>query len=100
MRKSQKLALARRSRRDFAKLLGLAVAGSAMAPELEASAPADDADVEALVKLATEGSAVRLREAELVDLKKDIEEGRKALSKVRDFKVQASVEPAFVFLAK
>lgn len=89
-----------KSRRDFAKIMGLGMAGSALARASTVSARAQDADAGALAKFATEGTPARLTATELADLTKDIQEGQKNLTKVRDFKVPAEVEPAFVFRAR
>lgn len=100
MIRPQKGRLACSSRRGFAKILGLAVAGSVAVPGPMTGAQPDNGELEAQARLATEGSPVRLNQAELADLKKDIQEGRKGLAKIREFKVEAGVEPAFVFRAK
>ncbi len=100
MDKVEKRAPARRSRRDFAKVVGVALAGSAMVPRSRASVPPEEAQVDTLARLAIQGTSVRLTDAELADLKKGIEENLKGLAKIRDFKVPADAEPAFIFRAK
>lgn len=100
MFKTQEREATCKSRRDFAKIISLGVTGSALVRGSMADARPDDAQVDALVKLSTQSSAVRLTDTELADLKKDIQEGQKGLAKIRDFKVRADIEPAFVFRAK
>ena len=100
MEKNRKSPGARRSRRDFAKMMGLGVAASTMLGPARLSASTEDSEIAVLAKLSTEGTPVRLSDAELADLKKDIEEGRKGLAKIRDFKVPPGVEPALVFRPK
>jgi hypothetical protein len=85
------------SRREFAKLLGLGAAASAVATPALAPAQATDAELDALVALATEGSAARLDAAELAELKKAVQEDRKALALIREFKVGAAFQPVLVF---
>jgi hypothetical protein len=89
-----------KSRRDFAKIVGFGVAAAALGPGATARPRPDALDVDVLVKLAAEGSAVRWSEPELADLKKEIQESGKGLAKVRDFRLPADVEPAFIFRAK
>ena len=91
---------ARHSRRDFAKMMGLGVAASTLVPSARSGSSPEDTQVDSLVKLSTENAPVRLSDAELADLKKDIQEGQKGLAKIREFKVPADIEPAFVFRAK
>lgn len=87
----------RRSRRDFAKMMGLGVAASALASPARSGGSPEESQIDSLAKLSTENAPVRLSDAELADLKKDIEESRKGLAKIREFKVPAGVEPALVF---
>ncbi len=100
MNKVQRRLAMRGSRRDFWKGAGLVLAGSALGRSWAVGAQPDDADLDAQVKFAIEGTPVRLTNAQLTDLKKDIQEDRKGLAKIRDFKVRADVEPGFVFRAK
>jgi hypothetical protein len=65
-----------------------------MSPSPAASGPSEGNDAAALLKLAVQGSPVRFTAAEIEDLNKDIEEGRKGLDKVRAFKLEASVVTA------
>ena len=85
------------SRRDFAKLLGLGVAASTIASSVAAPAETAGADLDALARLATDGSAAHLGAEELADLKREIQEDQKALDKIREFRVDAALEPAMVF---
>lgn len=100
MEKTRKSPGARRSRRDFARLLGLGLAASTIVASPFSRSGAEEPQMDVLVKLSTENSPLRLSDTELADLKKDIEEARKGLAKIRDFKVPVSVEPALVFRPK
>ena len=88
------------SRRDFAKLLGLGVAASAVASPQAGPPETNDADVEALVRIATNGNAARLGAPELAELRRAIQEDRKAVAKVREVQVDPALEPAIVFRPK
>ena len=106
----------RRSRREFAKVAGLGViawaqgvpaqrawAAVAPAPGAESSARSsrmiEAADLDAQVRLLMEGLPVRLSETQLADLRKDVDDSRKSLAKVRAFDVRSNVEPDFTFRA-
>jgi len=106
----------RRSRREFAKVAGLGViawaqgvpaqrawAAVAPAPGAESSARSsrmiEAADLDAQVRLLMEGLPVRLSETQLADLRKDVDDSRKSLAKVRAFEVRSTVEPDFTFRA-
>ncbi len=100
MDKIEKRASTQRSRREFAKVVGTALAGSAMLHGSKVSARPEAAEIDTLAKLATQGTPAHLADVELTDLKKGIEDGLRNQAKIRDFKLPAEVEPAFVFRAK
>ena len=88
-----------RSRRKFATMVGMALA-SPLVPLASTGCGTPEAqETEPLVKLAAEGSRVRLTDADFADLKKDIQENEKSLAKVRESKVPVETEPAFIFRA-
>jgi hypothetical protein len=88
-----------RSRRKFASMLGMALAAPLVPLASTGCGTPEVLETEPLVKLAAEGSRVRLTEAEFADLRKDIQENKKSLAKVREFKVPVDTEPAFIFHA-
>jgi hypothetical protein len=98
MTSQDKLRLA--SRRNFAKLLGLGAAASAIPLPTTTRAEADDAELDALARLATDGCAVRLGAAELAGLKEGIGDNLKMAAAMRGVPLDIDVQPATPFHPK
>ena len=88
------------SRRNVLQHTGTLFAAALAAPGSSATQVAEAHNLDLLARQALEGSPIRLNDAQLQDLKHEIESVRTSLAKIRAFHVPGNTEPAAIFRAR